>query len=303
MDIKILKSFIAVAKHKSFSEAARELNTVQPAISRHISALESELEVSLFKRNSRDVVITQAGRQLLQDAKAILSLTEQAKTQVKRAHNGQLGTLNIAYLGSACLMFMATLVRTYKSQFPHVHITLFEMTASKQIEAFNNGQIDIGLSRPLPNAIANQYISHCLYVDKLVAIVSQSHQLANKKVINLKQLKNEKFIIFNRDEALGLFDETIMLCKQASFSPNIISQPRNMQTLVTEVAADLGVAIAPFCVSKLYCQGCHFIHLDNISTEIPVHIQCNKNNVNETVNAFITIALQAKDEIQRGMAH
>lgn len=302
MDNKILKSFIAVAKHKSFSEAARELHTVQPAISRHIAALESELTVSLFKRNSRDVVITQAGIQLLKDAKAILLLTDQAKTQVKRAHNGQIGTLNIAYLGSACLVFMASLVRTYKSQFPNVHITLFEMTASKQIQAFKNGQIDIGLSRPLPSAIADEYITHSLYVDKLVAVVSESHALASKQKINLKQLKNDKFIMFNRDEAIGLFDEIIMLCKQASFSPNIISQPRNMQTLITEVAADLGVAIAPFCVSKLYCQGCRFINLENISTEIPVQIQHNKNNSNEMVNAFIKLALQAKGDIQQGMA-
>lgn len=75
MDIKTLKSFISVAKYKSFSEAARELHTVQPAISRHISALEIELEVSLFNRNSRAVTITPAGEQLLKDATEILALT------------------------------------------------------------------------------------------------------------------------------------------------------------------------------------------------------------------------------------
>ena len=81
MDIKTLKSFISVAKHKSFSQAARELNTVQPAVSRHISALEGELGFSLFNRNSRDVVITQAGEQLLKDASNILLLTEQKTFQ------------------------------------------------------------------------------------------------------------------------------------------------------------------------------------------------------------------------------
>tara|TARA_R110001599_G_scaffold322183_1_gene533141 strand:- start:712 stop:942 length:231 start_codon:yes stop_codon:yes gene_type:complete len=75
VDIKTLKSFISVAKYKSFSEAARELHTVQPAISRHISALEIELEVSLFNRNSRAVTITPAGEQLLKDATEILALT------------------------------------------------------------------------------------------------------------------------------------------------------------------------------------------------------------------------------------
>ena len=301
MDIKILKSFIKVAKHKSFSEAARELHTVQPAISRHISALETELGVSLFVRNSRDVVITQAGMQLLKDANAILALTEQAKIRVKRAHEGQVGTLNIAHLSSACLTFMATLVHNYKLQFPHVHVTLFEMTATEQIEALKNEQIDIAFSRALPTPIADEFISHCIYIDKLVALVSHSHALANKQEINLAQLKNEKFIIFNRDEALGLFDETIMHCKQVGFSPNIISQPRHMQTLVTEVAAGLGVGIAPYCVSKLYCEGCSFLTLENVNMEIPVQIQYKKNTSSATVNAFINIALNAKDEIQQSM--
>lgn len=106
--------------------------------------------------------------------------------------------------------------------------------------------------------------------------VNQSNQLANKQNIQLSQLQNEQFIIFNLDEALDLFDEIIMLCKQSDFSPNIISQPRHMQTLVTEVAAGLGVAIAPYCVRKLYSEGCHFIVLDNVNTKIPVQIQYKK---------------------------
>lgn len=303
MDIKILKSFITVAKHKSFSEAARELHTVQPAISRHISALETELEVRLFNRNSRDVLITQAGEQLLKDAKVILTLTEQAKVQVKRADNGQLGTLNIAHLSSACLTFMATLVRTYKTLFPQVHVTLFEMTATEQIEALKNEQIDIAFSRPLPNAIVDDFICHSIYIDKLVAIVNQNHVFSIKKKIDLMEFKNEKFIIFNRDEALGLFDETITLCKRSGFSPNIISQPRHMQTLVTEVAAGLGVAIAPYCIRKLYSEGCHFIALENINTHIPLEIQYKHTNKSATVNAFVNIVLDAKLDIQKGMAN
>ncbi|MDO6486457.1 LysR family transcriptional regulator [Colwellia sp. 4_MG-2023] len=301
MELKILKSFIAVAKHKSFSDAARELNTVQPAISRHISALEAQLGVTLFNRNSRDVAITVAGEQLLKDATAILSLTEQATAQVKLAHNGQVGSLNIAYLGSACLSFMATLVRAYRSQFPYVHVTLFEMTATEQIEALKNEKIDIAFSRPLPSSINDEFISHCIYIDKLIAIVNQNHALANNKSINLAQLKDEQFILFNRDEALGLFDETIIHCKEAGFSPNIISQPRHMQTLVTEVAAGLGVAIAPYCIRKLYSEGCSFIELNNVNTQIPLHIQYKKIDNNATVNAFIQIVLAAKKEIKHNM--
>lgn len=132
--------------------------------------------------------------------------------------------------------------------------------------------------------------------------MNQSHALADRQTIDLVQLKDEKFVIFNRDEALGLFDETITLCKQAGFSPNIISQPKHMQTLVTEVAAGLGVAIAPYCVRKLYSDGCHFIALNHVSTQVPVHIQHKQNNNSATVAAFVAVALSATDDIQQSMA-
>ena len=302
MDIKTLKSFVSVAKHQSFSEAAKELHTVQPAISRHIAQLENELDVVLFIRNSRDVAITQAGEQLLKDTNAILELAAKAKTQVKRAHNGQVGTLNIAHLSSACLTFMATLVRKYKQQYPHVHVTLFEMTATEQIHAFKNELIDIGFSRPLPESIRDEFIKHDIYIDKLVAVLNNDHNESDKLSIDLNDLKNDKFVIFDRDEAVGLFDETIMLCKSAGFSPNIISHPRHMQTLVTEVAAGLGVSIAPYCIRKLYSEGCVFVPIKNATKKIPVEVQYKQSNLNATVHAFVDIALTAKPEIQRSMA-
>lgn len=302
LDIKTLKSFISVAKQKSFSGAARELHTVQPAISRHILTLEAELGVNLFIRNSRDVAITEAGEQLLKDANAIVELTQQAKTNVKRAQSGQIGSLTIAHLSSACLSFMASLVRSYKEKYPHVHVTLIEMTATEQIEALKNERIDVAFSRPLPNSIKDDYFNHCIYIDSLVAIVNQNHLLATKKSIDLASLKNEQFIIFNREEAHGLFDETILQCKNAQFSPNIISQPRHMQTLVTEVAAGLGVAIAPYCVRKLYSEGCHFIALSNVTTQIPVEIQFKKTLTNAAVNGFVDIALSTRQQIQKSMA-
>ncbi|RBW43434.1 LysR family transcriptional regulator [Psychromonas sp. B3M02] len=303
MDIKSLKSFVVVAKHKSFSEAARELHTVQPAISRHISALEAELAVTLFHRTSREVSITEAGKQLLVDANAILAMTEQAKTQVKRAENGEIGTLRIAHLSSACLTFMAKLVRQYKHQYPQVHVVLLEMTATEQIDALQSGQIEIAFSRPLPSTIAADFTDHVIYSDQLVAIVNQDHALANQGQLDLSQLKHDPFIIFNRDEALGLFDETITQCKQAGFSPNIVSQPRHMQTLVTEVAAGLGVAIAPYCIRKLYSEGCHFIKLNKVNTEINVQLQHACNNKSAIVKAFTDITLAFKDEIALSMAN
>lgn len=289
-----------MAKHKSFSLAANELHTVQPAISRHISALESELGINLFNRNSRDVAITQAGEQLLNDAKAILALTEQAKARAELANMGQLGTLKIAYLSSACFSFMAGLVRTYKSHFPHIHVSLFEMSVTEQIKALESEEVDIAFSRPLPSTLNSEYLCHDIYIDKLVAIVNKNHHLATKSKVGLSELKAEPFIIFNREEAIGLFDEIIMQCKQAGFSPNLVSQPKQMQTLLTEVAAGFGVAIAPLCISKLYSEGCHFVDLKRVTTQIPLQLQYKKNH-SAAVSKFAEMTLSTQDQIQLSM--
>jgi DNA-binding transcriptional LysR family regulator len=302
VDIKILKSFISVAAHQSFSGAARELNTVQPAISRHIAMLEDELGVALFIRNSREVVITAAGEQLLHDAKQIITLADKAKYQVMRAQQGQIGELKIAYLSSACLSFMADLIRDYSRRYPDVHVSLFEMTATEQIEAFKNNLIDVGFSRPLPTGIQDEFASSDIYIDKLVAVVGQQHPLAQFTQISLNQLQQQKMIIFHRDEAVGLFDDTIMMCKQAGFSANIISQPRHMQTLLTEVAAGLGVAIAPYCISKLYSQGCCFLALNDAHKSIATQLHVKLTNHSATVDAFVTLVLENQPSIAQRMA-
>ncbi|AFJ01923.1 Transcriptional Regulator, LysR family protein [Methylophaga frappieri] len=301
MDLKMLRSFISVANHQNFSAAARELHTVQPAISRHIAQLESSLGVSLFVRNSREVMITPAGEQLLQDAQHILKLIEMASSNVKRAHHGEIGTLKIAHMPSACLPFMATLVSTYRKVFPDVHVSLFEMTVSEQLSAFEQDSIDIGFSRPMPSSLVDSFVSHDIYIDQLVVVVNENHPLAAYKMVRLEQLQKEPFILFNRDEAVGLFDDIILLCRESGFSPNIISQPRHMQTLLTEVAAGLGVAIGPQCITKQHTQGCHFLTISEVDKAIPLQLHYKRSNHSAIVKPFIDNTLKLKPDIETSM--
>lgn len=301
MDIKTLRSFISVAENKSFSAAAKQLHTVQPAVSRHIAQLEEALGVSLFNRNSREVAITSAGKQLLTDGQLILKQIETARTNAKRADKGEIGSLKVAHMPSACLPFMATLVSTYLDGFPDVHVSLFEMTVTEQLRAFEEDRIDIGFSRPLPATLASEFFSHDIYIDKLVVVVNEHHPLANRQQIDLQQLHREDFILFNRDEAVGLFDDIILLCREAGFSPNITSQPRHMQTLLTEVAAGLGVAIGPQCITKQHTQGCHFLTINQVETVIPLQLQYKRANHATTVKPFVDNVLERRPEIEQSM--
>ncbi len=297
----MLRSFISVADSGSFSAAARELHTVQPAISRHISQLEESLGVALFNRNSREVLITSAGRQLLVDARNILAQLEQAKVNAQRADKGEIGSLKIAHMPSACLPFMARLVSSYLEDYPNVHISLFEMTVTEQLQAFEEDRIDIGFSRPMPATLSDAFVSHDIYIDRLVVVVNEQHPFADRRSIELDELQNEDFILFNREEAVGLFDDTILLCREAGFSPNIISQPRHMQTLLTEVAAGLGVAIGPECIRKQHTLGCHFLSIEGVDKTIPLQLHFKKSNHAATVKPFVDNTLRLKPEVVRSM--
>ncbi|MEP0073184.1 MAG: LysR substrate-binding domain-containing protein [Marinomonas sp.] len=301
MDVKSLKSFVLVATLKSFSAAARELHTVQPAISRHIAALEDELGTRLFIRNTREVQITAAGLQLLSDAKALLKQFEDAKSRTQKAAKGELGQLRVGYLPSACLTLIPYLVKQFHALFPNVDISLYEMTVAEQLIAFKNDDIDVGVSRPLPTDGVAGLNSAFLYRDHLCVIVPEEHVMADNDKIKLSDLQEENIILFHREEAVGLFDAIISLCQDNGFSPNLSAQPKHMQTLLTMVASGLGVAIAPHCVAKLYTKGCCFIRIEKDDTEILTQIHYQKKGLTPTAKAFVELAKASADVIQKQM--
>ncbi|MFT2099788.1 LysR family transcriptional regulator [Marinomonas sp. 2405UD66-6] len=301
MDVKSLKSFVAVATLRSFSAAARELHTVQPAISRHIAGLEEELGTSLFIRNTREVQITAAGLQLLSDAKALLKQFDEAKSRTQKAAKGELGHLRVGYLPSACLTLIPYLVKRFHTAFPHVDISLYEMTAAEQLTAFKNDEIDVGVSRPLPTDGIAGLNSALLYRDHLCVIVPEEHVMADNDNIKLNDLQEENIILFHREEAVGLFDTIIHLCQANGFSPNLSAQPKHMQTLLTMVASGLGVAIAPYCVAKLYTKGCRFIRIEKDETEILTQIHYQEKGLTPTAKAFVELAKTSADMIQEQM--
>ncbi|MBZ0334409.1 LysR family transcriptional regulator [Marinobacter sp. AL4B] len=298
MELKTLKTFVAVAELRNFSAAARQLHTVQPAVSRQIADLEEELGTPLMWRSTREVKITAAGEVLLEDARRMLALEVEARERVTRAASGQSGQLRIGYMSSATARFMPTLLKQFSRRYPDVHIELFEMTAQQQLEAFARREIDLGFSRPLPKPDPLGLTSLLIYQDRLMAILPQEHAFAKRKRLALNELAKEDFVLFERGQASGLFDRIINACGEAGFSPRLIRQPAQMQTLLSQVASGIGVAIAPACIRFLQSDGCVFITPSPTQPPIALELHYMQHPLRPTVEAFIKEVSQMLEQIK-----
>ncbi len=298
MEIRTLKSFVKVAQYLSFTRAAKELNTVQPAISRQIAELEEELEVSLFLRTKRSVRITAAGEALLAEARDILAREEWARDQTKRAAKGEVGALKIGYLASACFEFMPRLICEYRHRYPAVQVTIRELTPHQQETSFDEERLDIGFSRPLSSRRRKNFEKLELYVDELMVALPASHPLAKRKVLKLQELERESWILFSREQASGLFDQVLAACNRARIQPRIVSQPVNMQTLLTEVASNLGVSVIPGCIRNLYADGVSFARIQGMKPSIPLEAQWRKDDISPTLEAFLDLINERRDAIR-----
>lgn len=301
MEIRLLKTFVTVARLRGFTAAAKVLHTVQPAVSRQISDLEDELGVSLFRRSTREVSITAAGELLLREAEQILAHERRARQMVQRAGKGQIGRLRIGFLGSACQSFLPRLVQGYSAQYPDVQIELSEMPAAEQIRALGEGQLEISLARVLPTTAPEGIASVNVYTDRLMVFVPRSHALASRRVVSIAELADSPFVLYKRSGSLVLFDQIISVCQSAGVSPQIVQQANTMQTVLTSVAACLGVAVAPGCIRKLDMQGCCSLRLRERTAAIPFQMHYRQEQAEPSTLAFVQQFRQARQRIREEM--
>jgi len=256
MELRHLRYFTAVAEHLNFSEASRRIHVSQPSISQTVVDLEDELGVRLLFRDRRVVRLTAAGETFRHEALEILRRNEEAIHLTKRASLGEVGQLRIGFFGSAVAAFLPDLVHEYHRRFPDVELTLLELTNPRQLEAFDQGQLDIGFSRPLPAERSREFHEELVYTDYLHVALPSGHpltrNLAGDGTIPIKRLSAEKFVLLRRQGAPDLYDEKLAFCRRAgNFSPRIVNEPDRTSTVLLLVESGIGVSIVAGCVRHL----------------------------------------------------
>src|SRR6266436_3034994 len=164
MELRHLRYFVAVAEERHVTRAAERLGIQQPPLSQQIRALETELEVQLFRRKPRGVELTQAGEALLAEARVILDRVEHATAAARRTARGEAGRIGLGFTSSASLH-------------PLVGLSLEEGGPAELVEGLSAERIDAAFVRS-PIGPAAELTVHSVLEEEMVAALPAGHRLA-----------------------------------------------------------------------------------------------------------------------------
>jgi LysR family hydrogen peroxide-inducible transcriptional activator len=248
MELRQLQYALQISIDKNFSRAAEKLHIAQPSLSQQLSKLEKEIGVLLFQRTTNSVEVTYAGSLFVEKAQSILDMVEQLKSEMADISQMRKGKLVVGSLPITGAHVLPMVLPVFQARYPEIEIMLMEETSTNLEHMTASGQIDISLlSIPLQD---ESLTYETLIEEEIVLAVPPQHQLAKNAegLVDIAALCSEPFIALKKGQ--GFRKITLDLCEHAGFTPNIVFESSNIETVQSLVAAGMGIAFVPHMVSR-----------------------------------------------------
>ncbi len=289
MELRHLKYFLAVAEELNFTKASEKLFISQPPLSRQIAELEEELQAKLFIRNNKKVELTEAGKYFEKEVKSIFQDLKRISVKTKKIAENISGEFRIAYISSIYSSTISELIKHLKIQFPYVSFKLFEVSTTKQIDALEQGKIEMGIIR---SPIKSPKIQSHLWFQDGFSIVFNKKNIQLKSEKEILNLKEETFIFFNKDYAPHYHEVLLELCAFYGFTPKIIHEANNINSIVQLVKNGLGISIVPSNIAKNNQDPeIGFLELKKVNLQTDVSIITSKEDDSEITKAAVAFLL------------
>ncbi|MBY8821844.1 LysR family transcriptional regulator [Sphingomonas colocasiae] len=302
MDLRQLRHFLALAEELHFGRAAERLGMTQPPLSQSIMALERELGAPLFTRTKRNVALTPLGRQWLDHVRPAVAAIGALPAAAQRLRDGVAGRLTLSFVSSADYSILPTLVRRYSAAFPHVEMTLAEETSDLQIAALVEGRIDAGLLIPPEAALPASLDYRPLLREPLVAAVPEAWVTDGRIAVRTERegeprLAGEGWLdlpllIFPRHVSPTFHDLILETWRAKGRQPLIRQRAIQMQTIISLVSAEMGVALVPSSLRNLARTGVRYLPLPAAAPMLETGLAWRRADGTPTVRALVGIALE-----------
>lgn len=290
IELRHLRYFIAVAEELHFGRAANRLHMAQPPLSQQIRQLETQLGFQLFYRTKRSVQLTEAGEVFLQESRKLLRQLDQAVRTGRQVSRGEKGQLAIGFVSSAAYNVLPRILRSVRADLPEVKLELHELTTDQQLQWLSDSRVDVGFIRPPIDDASLQTM--VILEEPLVVALPENHSLIHQSQISLLSISSAPFILFPRPLAPGLYDQIISLCQQSGFSPNVVQEAIQMQTIISLVAAEIGIAIVPVSLQNLQRTGVVYRSLIEPTPKAQIATVWRKDDRSAVMQRFLEVVYQ-----------
>ena len=299
IDLKHVKTFLAIQQKGSFSAAADHLDIAQPTVSLHMRSLEKALGYALFDRMGRQAIMTQEGIQFLPKAIDLLRLAEES-----RSINGDTaalsGALRLCIVQSICTYKMPPFLQQYQRKHPAVQVQItVSRPSTYMLQQLRNGDFDAVIVLEAPFEIPS-LVSKKLWSDQLQLIAHPAHHLVKKTAVKLSSLAQEPFI-FPESSAhyRRLFERRL---QEQAITPQIALEVDNMEAIKRCVMAGMGLAVIPrYAIEQEVADG-RLIPLELEGRKLSVTAQLiwhKEKFMSKPTQAFIDMMVQSNYQLKK----
>ncbi|HEY2987803.1 MAG TPA: LysR family transcriptional regulator [Candidatus Binatia bacterium] len=242
MTLHQLRIFSSIAKYLNVTKASAELHISQPSVSQQVKLLQQEYGVTLYRKNSRGIQLTDEGRLFLKEIEPILNQFEKLKSRFGRKRTDRAsGTLRIGGSQSPSVSFLPMLSTIFKETHPLVAMTLRTDTSRGIERLVLNGEIEIGV---VTNPSHHPSVAAELYGrEKLVAFASTKHPCGKKDTLTLAELTQAPLVIKKGKEGPDRVWETIKHLEQQGYKLNIVMYCESPEAAKAAVRSGIGLGI------------------------------------------------------------
>ena len=271
MNTKQMRYFVAVAEELNFRKAAEGLHMSQPPLSQQIAALEESVGTRLFVRDRRKVALTPAGVSLLKDVRRILADMDSAARRAADLGQGRVGTVRLGYVGPAIDGPLPERLAAFRDANPGAELELHETFTVLQLDRLRTDQLDAGVVRIVGHDLSG--LATRLFVrDRYVLAVPESHELAERKSVSVRDLDGQPLILFPRAGNPTLHDAWTALFSNAGSRCRVVQEAATKHTAVALAAAGLGLAPVPGTTAGSGRKGVRFVALEGAIPTLELHV-------------------------------
>lgn len=242
MNFTRIEYFMMAAKYLNFTKAASVLYISQPSLSKQIALLEEEIRVQLFDRSKRSLELTPAGQLLYSEFQRLIPEVNQIIEKVKQTNNETAGTLRVGCVEGLFLGEKATKIfSNFTSRAQRVELTIERWGFEELRNKILDGSIDVAFT--ISHQIVNMKDICSVEIEKRrrYIIISTSHRLAAKEHVGLEDLRDETFVLMDKEASLVSYSDIIEACQEHGYYPKIKYVPNN-NTMLDYLELDTCVA-------------------------------------------------------------